>query len=263
MISILFDTHAHYDDSKFDDDRDEVIMKAYHSGVGLIINAASDVETARTSINLAKKYDFIYAAVGVHPHEAESFDEKTAEIIEKLASEEKVVAIGEIGLDYYYDNSPRDLQKACFARQINIARNMNMPVIIHDRDAHEDALNIIKSENAKEVGGVMHCFSGSVEMAKELLKNNFYISVGGTLTFKNARKAVEVVKYIPLERLLIETDCPYLAPEPFRGKRNDSSYIKYVAQKVAEIKDISYEAVVEQTMKNGCALFGINLPKGD
>jgi len=259
MMNILFDTHAHYDDSKFDDDRDEVIMNAYRSGVGLIINAASDVETARFSINLAKTYDFIYAAVGVHPHEAESFDEKTAEIIEKLASEEKVVAIGEIGLDYYYDNSPRELQKKCFARQINIARDVKMPVIIHDRDAHEDTLNIIKRENAKEVGGVMHCFSGSVEMANELLKNNFYISVGGTLTFKNARRAVEVVKHIPLERLLIETDCPYLAPEPFRGRRNDSSYIKYVAQKVAEIKDISYESVVDQTMKNGCALFGINL----
>ncbi|MCX7880872.1 MAG: TatD family hydrolase, partial [Ignavibacteria bacterium] len=211
----------------FNDDRSEVIMNAYNNGVKLIVNAASDVESSHTSIELAKKFDFIYAAVGVHPHEAEGFDDDTATIIERLSAENKVVAIGEIGLDYYYDNSPRERQKACFTRQIDIARNINMPIIVHDRDAHEDTLNIIKSENAKMIGGVLHCYTGSVEMAKELLKHNFYISVGGALTFKNARKTVEVVNYIPIDRLLIETDCPYLTPEPFRGKRNDSSYIKY------------------------------------
>lgn len=255
---MLFDTHAHWDDERFNDDRQEAIKRARESGVQYIVNAASDLDSSRTGIALAEEYDFIYAAVGVHPHNVEPMDESYIETLRQLAKSKKVVAIGEIGLDYYYDTAPRDLQKYWFARQIGAAREVGLPIIIHDRDAHEDTLNIVKSEKAREVGGVFHCYAGSVEMAQEVLAQNFYIAIGGVVTFKNARKAVEVVRNVPLDKLLIETDCPYLTPEPYRGRRNDSSYIRLVAEKIAEIKGLTLEEVARKTLENGKKLFGID-----
>ncbi|HEX3028547.1 MAG TPA: TatD family hydrolase [Clostridia bacterium] len=254
---MLFDTHSHYDDDRFNHDRYEAITKVHENGVSYIINAACNVASSVESISLAEKFDFVYAAVGVHPHNVEYMNESTLATIADFASKDKVVAIGEIGLDYFYDTSPREMQKYWFARQIHLSVELGLPIIVHDRNAHEDSLNAIKSEKAKTVGGVFHCFSGSVEMAKILLKNNFYIGVGGSLTFKNAKTAIEVVKYLPLDRLLIETDCPYLTPEPFRGKRNDSGYVKFVAEKVAEIKGVTFESIAEITSNNAKKLFKI------
>jgi TatD DNase family protein len=255
---MLFDTHAHYDDEKFNNDRYEVIKRAHESGVSYILNAASNIASAVECISLAQEFDYIYAAVGVHPHNVEEINDNTLVTLADLASHARVVAIGEIGLDYYYDTAPREIQRHWFAKQVNMARNLNLPVIVHDRDAHEDSLNIIRDEDAKSIGGVFHCYTGSVEMAKILLNNNFYISLGGAVTFKNARKAIEVVEYLPLDRLLLETDCPYMTPEPHRGKRNDSSYINLVAQKIADIKGISSEEVARITTENAKRLFKIN-----
>lgn len=254
---MLFDTHAHYDDSKFDKDRDEVIEKVRKSGVSHIVNAASNICSAVECIALAQEHDFIYAAVGVHPHNVEDINDSTIVTLADFARNRKVVAIGEIGLDYYYDNAPREVQKHWFARQIALAKSISLPVIIHDRDAHEDTMKIIKAEDAKAVGGVFHCYSGSVEMAREVLKNNFYISIGGAVTFKNAVKLIEVAKFVPDDRLLIETDCPYMTPEPHRGKRNDSGYIRLVAEKIAGIKGMSFEEIAEVTSRNAKELFKI------
>lgn len=254
---MLFDTHAHFDDERFDDDRDEVIRKAHESGVSYILNASSDMDSSRKSMALADKYDFIYAAVGVHPHSAGEMKEDDLETLAGYASHPKVVAIGEIGLDYYYDNSPRNVQKYWFARQIRLAREVGLPVVIHDRDAHEDTLAIIKAEGASEVGGVFHCYTGSVEMAKEVLKNNFYIALGGAVTFKNARKLLDVAKFVPEDRLLIETDCPYMTPEPYRGKRNDSGYVRLVAEKIAELRGVTFEEIAQITAQNARRLFKI------
>ncbi|PNT91513.1 TatD family hydrolase [Clostridium thermosuccinogenes] len=254
---MLFDTHAHFDDERFDDDRDEVIRKAHESGVSYILNASSDMDSSRKSMALADKYDFIYAAVGVHPHSAGEMKEDDLEILAGYASHPKVVAIGEIGLDYYYDNSPRNVQKYWFARQIRLAREVGLPVVIHDRDAHEDTLAIIRAEGASEVGGVFHCYTGSVEMAKEVLKNNFYIALGGAVTFKNARKLLDVAKFVPEDRLLIETDCPYMTPEPYRGKRNDSGYVRLVAEKIAELRGVTFEEIAQITAQNARRLFKI------
>lgn len=254
---MLFDTHAHYDDEKFADDKYDVIEKAYNSGVSYIINAATDIKSCEESIAFARKYEYVYAAVGIHPHEVAEVDDSTFKKVAQFAKEDKVVAIGEIGLDYYYDTAPREIQKHWFAQQINLARALQLPIIVHDRDAHQDSMDIIKVEKASEVGGVFHCYSGSVEMAKEVLNYNFYISVGGALTFKNAKKLVEVVRWIPMDRLLIETDCPYLTPEPYRGKRNDSSYVRFVAEKVAQIKELSFEEVADVTLRNAKKLFKI------
>lgn len=254
---MLFETHAHYDDNRYDIDRDEVINKAHNDGVSYIINISSDMDSIDESISLAHKYDFIYASAGLHPQSCENFDDAALEDIAGKASDSRVVAIGEIGLDYYYDSSFKKDQQRAFAMQIGLAKSMKLPIIIHDRDAHEDVMKIIKSENAGAAGGTFHAFSGSVEMAKEVLKNDFYISVGGVVTFKNARKLLEVVRYVPLERLLIETDCPYLAPHPFRGTRNYSGYLKYVAMKIAELKDTTFENVAAITAGNAKELFNI------
>jgi len=254
---MLFETHAHYDDSRYDPDRDDVINNAHDKGVSYIINISSDKDSIGESISLAHKYDFIYASVGLHPQSCKNFSERDLDYIAQKAADPKVVAIGEIGLDYYYDSSfSKDQQKA-FALQIGLAKSMKLPIIVHDRDAHEDIMKIIKSENAGAAGGTFHAFSGSVEMAKEVLKNEFYISVGGVVTFKNARKLLDVVRYVPLERLLIETDCPYLAPHPFRGTRNDSGHLKYIAMKIAELKSDTFENVAAITAGNAKKLFNI------
>lgn len=255
---MLFDTHAHLDDRRFDKDRDAVIKRCKEEGISYILNAGADLVSSVKSINLSKQYDFIYASVGVHPHDASDMDEDTCTVLAELAeNNDKVKAIGEIGLDYHYDNSPRDIQRQRFAEQLDMAKQLKLPVIIHDRESHEDVMNILKKSGIKEVGGVLHSFSGSYEMAKECLKLNMYISISGPVTFRNARKTVEVVKNIPLENLLIETDSPYLTPEPYRGKRNYPGYVRYVAEKIADIKGISFEEVAKVTLENGKRLFRI------
>lgn len=254
---MIFDTHAHYDDSKFDEDRDALLKELHNNGISYILNACASIESLDANIELAQKYDFIYIALGIHPEFADKLDEGIINKIRELSKNKKVVAIGEIGLDYYYEDPPRDIQKVCFERQIELAKELSLPIIIHDRDAHEDTIKIIKKTKADQVGGIFHCFSGSAEMAMDMLKLNFNIAIGGVVTFKNARKTVDVVKAVPLEKLLVETDCPYLTPEPYRGKRNNSGYLVHTIDKIAEIKGISAKQVAEATLDNAKKLFKI------
>lgn len=254
---MLFDTHAHLSDVQFDKDRDEVIKRARDSGVEYILSASADVASSVESVTLSQSYDFIYAAIGVHPHSAVDLNNNIISLLTDFAAYSKVVAIGEIGLDYYYDNSPREAQKIWFAKQVSLAKGLNLPILVHDREAHEDTLCILKNEGAKQVGGILHCFSGSVEMAREVMNLNFMISIAGPVTFKNARRLVEVVKYVPDDMLLIETDCPYLAPEPYRGKRNEPSYVRRVAEKIAEIKGKPIEYIEQITTSNAKKLLRI------
>lgn len=254
---MLFDTHAHLDDERFDEDRDAVIEQCRQEGVDLILNAGADIASSVKSIALAEKYPFIYAAVGVHPHSAADMDDDTLSVIASLAENKKVRAIGEIGLDYHYDFSPRDVQKRRFIEQIDMARQLKLPIIVHDREAHGDVMKIFKKNRIKEVGGVLHSFSGSAEMALECLRLGLYLSISGPVTFSNAKKTIEAVKEIPLDMLLIETDSPYLTPAPHRGKRNYPGYVRYVAEKIAEIKGITYEEAAEKTLENGKRLFRI------
>ena len=229
------------------------------AGVGLIMNVGADMPSSRRSLVLAKKYPFIYAAVGVHPHDVEDMTEADLQDLRELAGEEKVRAIGEIGLDYHYDNSPRDKQKYWFEKQIELAQDLDLPIIIHCRDAMQDCMDILRSYDFSRTSGVMHCYSGSAETAEEVVKMGMYVAFGGAITFKNNKKACHVVQSVPMERLLIETDCPYLTPEPYRGKRNDSRYVKYVAEKVAEFRGLSVEEVEKVTMTNAKCLFQIEL----
>lgn len=254
MYSNIFDTHAHYDDSRFDEDRDELLSSIQSKGISHIVNCGCDLKSSLTTVALSEKYDFIYAAVGVHAHEAEEATESDIEEIEKLYEKEKVVAVGEIGLDYHYDFSPRDRQLEIFERQLILANTLNLPVIVHDREAHEDTMNLLKKYKPK---GVVHCFSGSAEMAKEIVKLGMYIGIGGAVTFKNAKKPVEVVEYLPLDRLLLETDAPYMTPVPFRGQRCDSSYIAYTAEKIAEIKGIDVQELINICNENAKKMFNI------
>ncbi|WP_053954862.1 TatD family hydrolase [Inediibacterium massiliense] len=254
---MLFDSHAHLDDPRFDKDRDEIIKRAQENGISYIVNPGSDFETSVRSIEMAKEYDMVYAAVGVHPHDVKDMDEITLSLLKGLSKKPKVVAIGEIGLDYHYDHSPRDLQREWFRRQIHLAKEVKLPIIIHDREANDDVLRILKEEEAFETGVVLHCYSGSAELARQYIKLGAYISIAGPVTFNNARKTVEVVESIPLEYLFVETDSPYLTPVPYRGKRNEMSYVKYVAEKVANIKGISIEEVAHQTTENAKKFFNI------
>lgn len=255
---MLFDSHAHLDASRFNDDREAMIQRAKASGVELIMNPGADYESSIAAVKLAEAYDFIYAAVGIHPHDAKSLDDMMLKLIEKMAKKDKVKAIGEIGLDYHYDYSPRDVQQYWFRKQLQLAKKLKLPVIIHDREANQDVFNILNEEGSFETGVLLHCYSGNKELAKEYVKRGAYISIAGPVTFKNARKTVEVVKEIPLDHLLIETDAPYLTPHPFRGKRNESTYVKYVAEKIAEIKEIDYNTVAEQTTLNAKKYFNID-----
>ncbi|WP_105618730.1 TatD family hydrolase [Vallitalea okinawensis] len=255
---MFFDSHAHYDDKKFKKDLDAIMKKIKEAGVDYVVNVGADVDTSLKSLELADQYDFIYASVGVHPHDVKDLME---EDIEKLygmaATHDKVVAFGEIGLDYHYDYSPRELQKEWFVEQIELAKELELPIIVHSREASQDTYNILKDYKGNMFGGVIHCFSGSAELAKEYVKDDYYIGIGGVITFPNAKKTIEVVKEIPLDYLLIETDCPYLAPVPHRGQRNDSSNLKFIAEKIAELKGVSLEEVAEKTMANAKKLYGI------
>ncbi|MCD9026255.1 TatD family hydrolase [Cohnella silvisoli] len=255
---MLIDTHAHLDSPKFDNDREEVIFRARQAGIDTIVNIGFNRETIPTTMALAEKYDFIYAVVGWHPTDAIDMKlEEDLAWIEQLCSHPKVVAIGEIGLDYHWDTSPKDIQHTVFREQIRLARRLNKPIVIHNRDAHEDILRLLKEEKASEVGGIMHCFSGSWETAKQCLDMNFHISFGGPVTFKNARVPKEVLERVPLDRILLETDAPYLTPHPYRGKRNESAYVRLVAETAAEIKGISLEEIAKITSDNGRRCLGI------
>lgn len=256
----LFDTHAHLDDKKYDQDREQMLKRAQDKGIMHIVNVGYDLFSSQRSIRLAEQYSFIHAAVGIHPHDAAEADEEVFNKIAMLAQHPKVVAIGEMGLDYFRDLSPRDVQQQVFRRQLGLAREKGKPIIIHDRDAHGDIMNILKEEQAWQIGGILHCFSGSWEMAQECLDMGFYISIAGPVTFNNARKLVEIAAKIPLNRLLVETDAPYLTPEPYRGKRNESAHVYYVAEKIAEVRNIPLEELAEATTSNGLRVFGIKLP---
>ncbi len=254
---MLFDSHAHYNDKKFDGDRDAVLSSMRENNIGLIMNSCSDLDEIPDIFAICEKYPFVYASVGIHPHEVENLTEEDMDKLKEYAKNPKVKAIGEIGLDYFYDFSPRDTQKKWFARQVDIAVELNMPVIIHDRDAHKDTMDILRGHNVKEAGGVFHCYAGSAEMAREILDWGMYIAFGGSLTFKNSVRPAEVAEYVPLDRIVIETDCPYLTPEPHRGKRNSSLYIHYVAEKLARIKGVSVGEIERATFENAKRCFGI------
>ena len=255
---MLFDSHAHVDDEKFDGEQEAVIARAREAGVTQILNAASDMESSRRAIKLAQEYPGIYAAVGIHPHDARLAVKDDYEQLAEWTKLPEVVAIGEIGLDYFYDYSPRDVQQKVFIRQLDVARQTGKPFIIHDRDAHADVLDIIKREG-KGLNGVFHCFSGSLEMAREVIRLGFYVSMAGPVTFKNAVKQKEVAEEVPLERLLVETDSPYLTPQPHRGKRNEPAFVRLVAEEVANLRGMELEALAKATTANAKRLFQIEL----
>ena len=254
-MGLIFDTHAHYDDNAFDNDRYELLDKLFAGEVCGIVNQGTTVETSRFSLELAHRYDKLYAAVGIHPECADENSINELKIIEKLCSDNKVAAIGEIGLDYYWD-VPQELQQRVFEAQLILANELSLPVVIHDREAHGDVLDYIRKYRPK---GIVHCFSGSREMAAEVVRLGMYIGMGGVITFKNARRSIEVIETIPLEALVLETDCPYLAPVPFRGKRNDSSMIRFCAEKIAEIRGMSTDELLRITAENAQRVYNINI----
>lgn len=252
---MFFDTHAHLDSSKFASDRDEVISSLPQAGISLVLNAACDMPSCYTTLELTRKWSFIYGAVGVHPHSAEEMTDADLEELEKLTHEPKIMAIGEIGLDYHYNYSPKDTQKKRFADQLELARKLSLPVIIHDREAHEDCLNILRDFADLKV--VYHCYSGSLEYARELIDLGFYLSFNGAATFENAKTAPRVIEWMPKDRLMLETDCPYLTPVPYRGKRNSPAYIPAIAEKFSEYTGIPTEELARITTENGKRFFGI------
>lgn len=255
---MIFESHAHYDDDRFHDDRKELLSSMPQKGIGRIINVGSSIEATRKTLALAETYPHVFAAVGVHPSDISDLNEETFAWLAEQTRHPKTVAVGEIGLDYYWDKEPevQEKQRIWFARQMELAREAHLPVIIHSRDAAADTMEVMKAVHAEEIPGVIHCYSYSKEMALEFIKMGYYIGVGGVVTFKNAKKLKETVEAIPLERILIETDCPYMAPEPHRGSRNDSSYLPFVIAKIAELKGVSAEEVERITEANARALFG-------
>ena len=256
----IFDSHAHYDDPRFDEDRDTLLSSKSSHGVRAIMNVGNTTHANLAGIELAKKYPFIYCSIGIHPDQsAEIAAQNSREYLDVIAQQlsyEKAMALGEIGLDYYYDDdAPRDIQKKIFEEQLALAKDLDVPVIIHNRDAHQDTLDLLKKYRPK---GIMHCFSGSAEVAKEVLRLGMYIGFTGVITFKNARRAVEAAAEIPLDRLLVETDCPYMAPEPFRGKRCDSTMLTRMIEKLAEIKGVNPQQFADQTFQNTCEVYRIS-----
>ena len=255
---MLIDSHAHLDDERFEEDRDDLIKSFKENNIDYVVNVAADYKSSIESINLSKEYENIYATVGVHPHDVKDLSEEMLLEIEQMAvNNDKVVAIGEIGLDFHYDNSPRDVQRKWFKKQLQLAKEVNLPVIIHSRDAAGDTFDILKDAQDGSLEGVLHCYSGSVEMAREYIKLGFYISLAGPVTFKNSRVLKEVAKDVPLDKLLIETDSPYLTPEPYRGKRNEPIYVRYVAGTIAEVRGLAFEEVAKATSENAKRLFRI------
>lgn len=256
-MDYIFDTHAHYDDEAFDADRAELLENLKGHGIGRVVNVGASLASCKTTLELAKKYPFVYGAVGVHPNETAELADDDMEWLKQISAEAKVVAIGEIGLDYYWDEPAREIQKQWFVRQLAVAREVCLPVIIHSRDAAKDTLDIMKAEHAGTTGGVIHCFSYGIEMAREYLNMGYFLGIGGVLTFKNSRKLKEVVEYAPLSQLVLETDCPYLAPVPYRGKRNSSVNLPYVVEAMAAIKGVPEEEIIRETTKNAERLYGL------
>lgn len=252
---MIFDTHAHYDDEAFNEDRDKLLLSLPENGIEAVVNVGASIQSTKNTLELMKKYSFVYGAAGVHPNETAELNEHLMDWLRHVAGKEKVVAIGEIGLDYYWNQPEPEVQKHWFVRQLDLAREVNLPVIVHSRDAAKDTLDIIKAENARDMGGVIHCFSYSVEMAREYLSMGFYLGIGGVLTFNNAKKLKEVVDYMPMYQLVLETDCPYLSPVPNRGKRNSSLNLPYVVKAVSEIKGISEEEVIAVTRENARRMY--------
>lgn len=252
---MIFDTHAHYDDEAFDEDREALLESLEKNQITKIVNVGADISSSRATISLTKQYPFIYGAIGVHPSETKELTQKDMDWVREASKSSKIVAIGEIGLDYYWGEPEKEVQKKWFREQIKIAKEEKLPVIIHSRDAAKDTLEIMKEECAEEVGGVIHCFSYSAEMAKEYIQMGFYIGIGGVVTFKNAKKLKEVVEQIPLESIVLETDCPYLAPEGRRGERNCSLYLPRVIQEISSLKQIEESTVIEQTYQNAIQLY--------
>ena len=251
---MIFDTHAHLDDHAFDADRAELLTRLPQEGIALVLNPGCSLESSRNAIALARKQDWIYAAVGSHPDAADEVEDAVLAQYRQMAQENsKVLAIGEIGLDYHYEDIPREIQQRAFRAQMALARELGLPVIVHEREAHEDGMKIV--EEFPTVTGVFHCYSGSLEMARVLIRRGWYIGFGGVLTFKNARKAVEVAAEIPLERIVLETDCPYMSPEPFRGRRNDPTRLHLVAQRLAQLRGLSAEEIQAITLENGKRLY--------
>ena len=255
-MALIFDSHAHYDDEQFDEDREELLKELKENGVGAILNMSSDYESVKRTVELTEKYDFIYGAVGIHPENADQYNEEVRKELTEILKGEKFKAVGEVGLDYYWEsNPPKEVQIRVLKDQYELAKSLDMPIILHDRESHEDILKIAKEY--KDVISVFHSYSGSVEMAREIIGIGGYIGISGVLTFKNARKLPDVVKEIPLERMLIETDAPYMAPVPYRGKRNRSDYLIGVADKIAEIRELTRDEVLEITSENMKRLFSI------
>lgn len=253
-----FETHAHYDDEKFTEDQQRLIPALHEAGVACIVNCACDMDSCRKTLKLAEQYPYVFGAIGVHPHSVKELDEDSVtKLYGYCCSSEKVVAVGEIGLDYHYDLSPRDVQQDWFWEQIELAKELELPIIVHSRDAAEDTFNILRDAEGGMNGGIIHAYAGSPEMAREYVKMGFHIGVGGMITFPKVRRMIETVRELPLESLVIETDSPYLAPVPNRGTRNDSRNLKYIVEKIAEIRGITPEEVAEATMMNARRVFGI------
>ena len=252
-MDLIFDTHAHYDDKAFDNDREELLEKLPTKGICGVVNAGCDIKSSKLSIELSRKYDYIFAAVGIHPHSA-VLEREYLSYIEDMLKGDKIVAIGEIGLDYHYEPESKEVQKEVFEKQIILAQEKGLPIIVHDREAHKDTLDILKKYRPR---GVVHCFSGSAEMAMEIVDIGMYIGLGGAVTFKNAKNPVMVASRIPEDRILLETDCPYMTPVPFRGKRCDSSHIEYTAKKIAEIRNVSIDNILEISKRNAEKVFGL------
>lgn len=252
---MIFDTHAHYDDEAFQEDRDALLSSLHQNGIEAVVNIGASIQSTKNTLQLMKQYPFVYGAVGVHPNETGELNEHLMDWLKHVAGEKKVVAIGEIGLDYYWDEPDHDTQKYWFVRQLSLARETGLPVVIHSRDAAKDTLDTMKAEHAQDLGGVIHCFSYGVEMAREYLNMGFYLGIGGVITFNNGKKLKEVVEYMPLDRIVLETDCPYLSPVPYRGKRNSSLNLPYVVDAISQIKGVTPEEVIAATNRNAKEMY--------
>lgn len=255
---MIFDTHAHYDDEAFNEDRHELLMSLQAQGIEAVVNVGASIQSTKNTLELIKKYPFMYGVVGVHPNETAELNEDLMNWLKHVSGQEKVVAIGEIGLDYYWNEPEPEVQKHWFVRQLDLAREVNLPIVVHSRDAAKDTLDIIKAEKAQDMGGVIHCFSYSQEMAREYLNMGFYLGIGGVVTFNNAKKLKEVVAYMPMEQMVLETDCPYLSPVPNRGKRNSSLNLPYVVKMISEIKGIPEETVIAVTRDNARKMYRLD-----
>lgn len=255
---MIIDTHAHYDDDAFNEDRDQVLQALQQSGIEMVVNVGASMKTSKNTVDLCNEYDFIYGAVGVHPNETMELTEDSIQTLKEYTKHPKIVAVGEIGLDYYWNEPDREIQKKWFTRQLDLAKEVDLPIIIHSRDAAKDTLDILTSSEYQDVSGVIHCFSYGTEMAREYLNRGYVLGIGGVVTFNNAKKLKEVVEYVPLESIVLETDCPYLAPVPNRGKRNSSLNLPYVVTQIADLKQVSEETVIRVTRENARRLYRID-----